>query len=34
MTLRYFVYGEVGFTTTAKRLAAGHRLDARVGRMP
>lgn len=31
MALRYYIYGEVGFTTNAKRNAAGRRLDNRAG---
>lgn len=32
MNLRYYIYGEVAFTTSAKRNAAGRRLDQRVGK--
>jgi hypothetical protein len=32
MALRYFIYGEVVFTTTAKRTAAGRRLDQRAAK--
>ena len=32
MELRYYVYGEVVFTTTAKRSAAGRRLDQRAAK--
>lgn len=29
MVLKYYIYGEVVFTSTAKRTAAGRRLDSR-----
>jgi hypothetical protein len=32
VNLRYFIYGEVTFTTPQKRDAAGRRLDQRAGR--